>query len=230
MFYDFIILVATCSSIADIAFVVDSSGSLRYEFDKEKEFVQLLTATFDIRPEASRVGVVTFSYNAEVSIKYTDYNVKDKLIKAIRNLPLFGYTTRIDKGLQLAKEQLISKSVRERPNVPKFLILLTDGTQTQDKDAFDPVKIAEELRSMGVELFVIGIGSAINSTELNEIAGDKMNVYVATNFEELRSQGFVQKMAERTCRGNLLFHGQLSLRRQSYVLLLCLRFVGNLFQ
>ena len=127
-----------------------------------------------MRPSSSRVGIVTFSYNSELSIKYNDYHIKSDLTKAIEDLPLFGYTTRIDKGLKLAKEQLILKSIEERPNVPKILILLTDGTQTKDSDAIDPAEIAEEIRNMGVQLLVIGIGNSINSTELTSIAGDKL--------------------------------------------------------
>ena len=198
--------VPKCTSTADIAFVVDSSGSLRYNFDKEKEFVQRLTATFDVRPSSSRVGVVTFSYNAELSINYDDYHIKNDLIKAIADLPLFEYTTRIDKGFKLAKEQLISKSFKERPYIPKILILLTDGTQTKDSDTIDPTEIAEEIRSMGVQLLVIGIGNAINLTELTGIAGNKSNVYVASNFKELVSQGFVRSVSQRACQGNTSDH------------------------
>ena len=46
-----------------------------------------------------------------------------------------------------------------RVQTPKILVLLTDGSQTNDKDAEDPSMIAEEMRSHGIALLVVGIGS-----------------------------------------------------------------------
>ena len=59
---------ASCGrSTADVGFILDSSGSLRNEYDKEKQFLKQLAAAFGIKPtpDGSRAGVVTFSHRVE---------------------------------------------------------------------------------------------------------------------------------------------------------------------
>ena len=49
------------------------------------------------------------------------------------------------------------------PKTSKILVLLTDGSQTKDEDAEDPSIVADELRSHGIALVVVGIGSGNHS-------------------------------------------------------------------
>ena len=54
--------VTPCDSIADIGFVVDSSGSLRRNYGKEKAFVKTLSDSFGISADGSRAaGTYTIS-------------------------------------------------------------------------------------------------------------------------------------------------------------------------
>ena len=178
---------------------MDSSGSLRSEYHKEKKFVKLLADSFQISITGSRGSVITFSYNAELSVKLSDHHTREEFNKAVAKLPFFGYTTRIDKALHMAKHQLFKEANGARPNKPKLLVLLTDGSQTPYPDVEDPAKLSEELRKMGIKVIVIGIGASINRTELVNIAGNKTNAYVATNFDTLQSEAFVQTIASNTC-------------------------------
>lgn len=192
-----------CRNVANIGFVVDSSGSLRRDYSKEKEFVKAIAESFEISEAGSRAGVVTFSYSAELSIGMNEYKKVEDFAKAVDRIPLMGYTTRIDKALRLAKRSLMTGA---RKDAPRIVFLLTDGTQTQDADAEEPAKLAEELRRDGIRLFVIGIGKGINRDELKRIAGEGGSVgtvgsrlFFAENFDELRSSEFVQDVAKSSC-------------------------------
>ena len=79
-----------------------SSGSLRKDYGKEKNFLKVLTATFGISPSGSRAGVITFSYYTEHSIKLKDHTDLLGFNKAVDKIPVMGSTTRIDKALRLA--------------------------------------------------------------------------------------------------------------------------------
>ena len=79
--------------------------------------------------------------------------------QAVDKIPLMGYTTRIDRALRQAQKEFFTAANGGRKNVPKIIILLTDGTQSQDDDAEDPAKIAAELRGSGISTIVVGIGS-----------------------------------------------------------------------
>ena len=178
---------------------MDSSGSLRNEYHKEKEFLKIVAASFNLGPDGSRAGVITFSHNAEHSIKMKDHTDIASFDAAVDAIPLMGKTTRIDKALRLAQKELFAPENGGRPNVPEILILLTDATQTAAADAEEPGNIAEELRAAGVHTIVIGIGTGIDLHELDHMAGGDGKAFFAKTFDDLRGEEFINKLAEETC-------------------------------
>ena len=189
----------SCEAKVDVGFILDSSGSLRNQYQREKDFLKSLAATFGIKQDGSRAGVITFSYNAEHSIKLNDYDDLSSFYDAVDNIPLMGSTTRIDKALRLTQGQMFSTANGGRLGVTKILVLLTDGSQTADADAEDPGDIADELRKEGIRVLVVGIGSGVNQTELINLGGGKKNTFSAASFEELLSGEFVNKVTKTSC-------------------------------
>ena len=188
-----------CEVKVDVGFVLDSSGSLKDDYGKEKNFLKALAAIFGVSEQGARAGVVTFSFDAEHSVKLNDHYNLASFSDAVDNIPLMGYTTRIDKALRLTQSQMFSIANGGRPGVSKVVVLLTDGSQTQDAGAENPAVVAEELRSMGYKVLAVGIGSGVNSTELAHITGASANVYSAATFDELISQKFLDKINQAGC-------------------------------
>ena len=200
----FVFVVEPCINAAEIGFIVDSSGSLRRDYNKEKEFVKILADSIGIEEGGSRAGIVTFSYDAELSVKLSDFRTTAQFKEIVDKLPFMGYTTRIDKALTLAKDQLFQQSTSAGRVLPKIIFLLTDGRQTRDQDAVDPATIASEIRMhFGAKTFVIGIGRRVDPSELNQIAGDSSNVFLAKGFKQLNSASFINKVADMFCRSGL---------------------------
>ena len=162
--------------------------------------MKILASTFGVSSNASRAGVITFSYYTEHSIKLNDYQELSSFNAAVDSIPLMGSTTRIDKALRLTQKEMFSVANGGRPGVPKVLILLTDGSQTQDVGAEDPGDIAGELRKDGINIIVVGIGQGVNQTELAHIAGGDANAYSAASFDELVGSDFVNKIKNEGCR------------------------------
>ena len=189
----------SCDIVVDIGFILDSSGSLKNDYSKEKDFLKSLAATFGISANGSRAGIVTFSYYSEHSIKLNDFTDISSFIAAVDKIPLMGSTTRIDKALRLAKKEMFSLKNGGRAGIPKVLILLTDGSQTADVDAEDPALVADEFRNAGIPLIAVGIGAGVNKTELNHIAGGESNAYSADSFDELVDSSFIDTINEDTC-------------------------------
>lgn len=189
-----------CKADVDLGFILDSSGSLRNEYQKEKDFLKVLAGTFGVTDTETRAGVITFSYNSEHSIKLKDHKDIESFNDAVDKIPLMGSTTRIDKALRLTQRELFLPINGARKGIPKILVLLTDGSQTQDADAEDPGVISRELRSAGIRLIVIGIGSGVNQTELNNIAGDAKYAYTADTFDELIGSAFIDEIVSGSCR------------------------------
>ena len=139
--------------MVDVGFILDSSGSLRRDYSKEKDFLKALAATFGVSSNGSRAGVVTFSYYTEHSIKLNDHTDLASFNAAVDSIPLMGSTTRIDKALRLTQKELFSIPNGGRPGVTKVLIVLTDGSQTKDAGAEDPGDVADEIRKSGINIF-----------------------------------------------------------------------------
>ena len=170
---------------------------MRRDYNKEKRFVKILADAVGVEEGGSRAGIITFSYDAELSVDLSDFRDTSKFKAIVYKLPFMGYTTRIDKALMLAKEKLFKVSVNSRP---KIMFLLTDGRQTADPDAVDPGIVASEIRTLfDVKIFVIGIGRRVNPSELAHIAGDTANVFLAKGFPQLTSVPFVKKVAGMFC-------------------------------
>jgi hypothetical protein len=183
----------------DVAFILDSSHSLEAQYQKEKNFLKKLAAVFGVSSNGSRVGVITFSYRAELSIKLNSFTDLSSFNKAVDKIPLMNFTTRIDRALRLAQKDMFRFENGGRVGVSKLIILLTDGSQTAGGDAEDPDMIADELRNAGIVILGVGIGSAVNETELNHITGGKSNTYTAATFDSLTNNDFMHKIKNGSC-------------------------------
>jgi hypothetical protein len=88
----------TCSAKVDVGFILDSSGSLRNDYQREKDFLISLAAAFGVTQDNARASVVTFSYFSDLSIKFNDYSDIISFAGAVDAIPLMGSTTRIDRA------------------------------------------------------------------------------------------------------------------------------------
>ena len=187
----------SCQTFVDIGFILESTGSVRAEHRKAKEFLKFFAASFGISSKGTRAGVVTFSYFGELSIKLSDHSDISSFNLAVDNIKLMGSTARIDKALCLAQRKLFSLANGGRLGVPKLLILLTYSSPVQNARVGE---IADELRADGINILVVGIGRYMNATELLQIADSQQNVYITNN---LYASNFVSSTKKDTCeRGN----------------------------
>jgi hypothetical protein len=83
------------------------------------------------------------------------------------------------------------------PGIPKVLLLLTDGYS----NGINPLNPASAVRNLGVNIFSIGVGKSVSSSELNGIASDPDKDYVfrLDNFNELAD--FVDRVSSVSCSG-----------------------------
>ncbi len=146
------------------------------------------------------MGVVTFSYFSQLSIKLSDYSDTKSFSDAVETkVPLMGSQTYIDRGLITVNNELFTAANGDRKNAPNFLILLTDGKQTESYYSTNPDTHAALLRKRGVTIFAIGIGRRVDSLQLAQIAGSLDNVFTTQSFDELLQGGFTDKIISKTC-------------------------------
>uniref|UniRef100_A0A8C6R1B1 Collagen, type VI, alpha 6 n=1 Tax=Nannospalax galili TaxID=1026970 RepID=A0A8C6R1B1_NANGA len=171
---------AACRDMkADIMFLVDSSGSIGPEnFSKMKMFMKNLVSKSQIGADRVQIGVVQFSHeNKEFCLN--TFTSQSDISSAIDRMAHIGETTLTGSALTFVS-QYFSPDKGARPNVRKFLILITDG-EAQDI-VRDP---ALALRQQGVIIYSVGVFGS-NVTQLEEISGKPEMVFYVENFDILQ--------------------------------------------
>ncbi|EDL77340.1 rCG25821 [Rattus norvegicus] len=165
---------------ADIMFLVDSSGSIGLEnFSKMKVFMKNLVSKSQIGADRVQIGVVQFSHENREEFQLNTFMSQNDIANAIDQMAHIGETTLTGSALTFVS-QYFSPEKGARPNVRKFLILITDG------EAQDIVKDpAVALRKDGVIIYSVGVFGS-NVTQLEEISGKPEMVFYVENFDILQ--------------------------------------------
>lgn len=186
-----------CSAPADIALLIDVSGSMNNEginppqpitdaTEAARGFIERLN-------EEDRGGIITFATNASVVKQLSrDHEALASSVRAISIDPREEQgVTNIGAGLALAKNELsqIRFSEREKQlTARRVAILLTDGLANAPEDPGGEVyaqSIANELKDSGVTLYTIGLGGGVNETFLEALASKPSLYYQALSSDDL---------------------------------------------
>ena len=114
---------------ADVAFVVDSSRSIKQKDYKElKGILAVMVADLNIGPDAVQVGVIQFGRDALREFGLTNYTTRDELKQAIIGMQRIkgesgtNIPDAVKAGVDLLRE--------DGRNATKWLVLFTDGRST----------------------------------------------------------------------------------------------------
>lgn len=178
---------ATCNNKpADVIFMVDKSSSLGSvaNFDKELSFIARFVDGFNIGqgPRDVRVGVISFSTDAQLEFGLPSYNDKSSLLNALLNIDFSLGNTYTHKAFEVLLNQGFSTSTRPS-TVPRVGVIMTDGQSTNPYKLED---IIMKVKLKGIEIFSIGFGS-VDVTELNMMATvpDHTHVFVVDDVHTL---------------------------------------------
>ena len=117
-------LEVACQAIVDLAFIVDSSGSIsRRNWALMRKFLKEVVDEFDISPSGTHVAAVAYSTNPQVVFKFNtlqgaQLNV-DEVNKKLDRMPHQRGFTYIDRALRLADEQVFNVKDGMRRDVTK---------------------------------------------------------------------------------------------------------------
>ena len=163
----------TNSNCLDIAYVIDSSGSMGpaqgifsnpsdWESDLNNDRITQTKKSIDYMTDNDRAAVIDFDDNATLLQGLT--NNKDLLKIASGRINSDGGTN-IPCGINLALEELEKNG---RQDTKKVIVFLTDGrNSTGDGDVTDELGRANEL---GVNIYTVGLGKNADRQILQQIA------------------------------------------------------------
>jgi len=173
----------------DLNFVVDSSGSINYydntSYGKQLEFIVDVVNEFTIGPNDVQVALVLFSLEASVKWGFTEYQDKDSLIDAIRNLPYLESWTNLNDALFLTHSEVYAAGKGARADVPSVTIIITDGVDNIPEEG-TPLTLqnAEQCKSDGIWLIAVGITYGVDEERLKQITSPA-DYYFVEDFDTL---------------------------------------------
>ncbi|XP_053374160.1 uncharacterized protein LOC123531094 [Mercenaria mercenaria] len=174
---------------ADIVFVVDTSESEGNEtFEKQKSFIKSFTSKFPVGPYSYRYqfSVVTYSLEPVVHFYLGDYQDNNTIIAAAVDAieVNVGGPSFTGKALKTVNDNVFDPAVGARSSVEHYVIVLTDG---HSSDPTDTILQAAYLKSNGVKIYAIAVGSSVNHEELLEIATYPKHVFTMYTSDALQN-------------------------------------------
>jgi len=175
----------------DLNFVVDSSGSINdYDstnYGKQLEFMVDLVNKFEVGPDHVQVALVLFSLEATVEWGLTEYQDKDSLIDAIRNLRYLDSWTNLNDALFLTHSEVYKPGNGVRAGIPRVTIILTDSVDNIPEEG-TPLTLqnAEQCKIDDIWLIAIGITDEVDEERLKQITSPS-DYYFVDDFDSLTS-------------------------------------------
>ncbi|XP_019711442.1 collagen alpha-4(VI) chain-like [Hippocampus comes] len=174
------------ATVADVVFLVDSSGSIgSTDFQEVRRFLRTVVSGLNIGPDNVRVGLAQYNQDPVLEFSLLEHTNKDSLLAELGNLPFRGGSTDTGEALDFIRTQLFNESAgsRAKQGVPQIAVVITDGVSTDDV-----VQPALRLRQHEVTVFAIGVG-LVNVTELDAIANQPSEDFrfLIDNFQSLQN-------------------------------------------
>jgi Ca-activated chloride channel family protein len=169
---------------ASLAFVVDTSGSMRRENRLElvKDALRLLVPELD---EGDTIGIAAFDAEARTVLEPSPASARERILDAISRLEP-RQNTNVAAGLELGFQMAAARRLKDGTN---RVILLSDGVA--NTGVTDPEAMLERVRAQreqGIYLTCVGVGMGNHNDTLLEQLADRGNgqcVYV-DRLEEAR--------------------------------------------
>ena len=148
-------LYAASTKRLDVAFVLDSSGSIgkenfRYMLDFTRDTVKKL----DVGVDKDRVAVMTYERTPRIQISLNTYTNKYDLDYAISTIRYSGGATYTYRALEMAQNGVFARESGERPDAQNVIVILSDGRSSDIKKTLEQAQMCWK---NGTNVVVLGI-------------------------------------------------------------------------
>lgn len=190
-----------CTSLLDVMLVVDESGSIgASNYQKVRSFLGDFIKSMPVSSEDVRIGLITFATTAVTRWDLSSAKAQDPVqgSQAALSIPYTAGLTYTDRGLTMASDLLYNTQKGGRANVPKLVLVMTDGGSNLPAETSSTAKA---LREKGAIIVVLGVGSGVVDSECRNIAGCSTTTcerYLRTDWSAVAKQ--VEGIIQAACK------------------------------
>lgn len=178
----------TCFDKTDVMLVLDRSNSIDAgEMASLKSAAHSFVTALNPTTVGNHIGQTNFSTYGHFDLHLTGN--KTLVDNAINSL-VSGAFTNLMEGISYASGELADTNiVYERPAVPDFMIIITDGNPNRPVNStiarVQAKAAADSAKAAGVTIYVVGVGSDVDATYLKTIASGNDHYYPVANYASL---------------------------------------------
>ena len=162
-----------------------------------QNFVKGVANAFNISYEGTHVGVLSYSSQATMEMKFNRYYYQSDVLNAIDNIypeAKSDQGTRMDDAMEIANYELFTPTGGSRDLITKTMIVLVSD---HVGDAKIP-RILRRLKYGGVAPVAIGVGPDVRRDDLLKIA-DKKHTFSVGSYNDLIT--VAEKVVKSACEG-----------------------------
>lgn len=176
----------SCPIPMDLVFLLDSSRNAGAQgYQAQKDFVRLFYSNIAVSSSGSRVGVVSYSLQARVDVRFEDHDNSAGLHSVLTGLKYLGGSPRIDAAFNTAFVDLFTTQGGARPGVPRIMVLLTAGIASNITD-YDTLRFAvKPFKGEGIAVIAVGVGQTADLQRLRVLVDSDDLILAAPSFQRL---------------------------------------------
>ncbi|XP_074627228.1 uncharacterized protein LOC141885237 isoform X4 [Acropora palmata] len=163
----------SCQIATDLAFVLPVSSKINdTEWREVQNFVKGVANAFNISYEGTHVGVLSYSAQATMEMKFNRYFYASDVLNAIDNIypEARSYQgTRMDDAMEIANYELFTPTGGSRDQISKVMIVLVSDPVADAKSRV----LLRRLKYSGVSPVAVGVGTNVKNDDLLKIADSK---------------------------------------------------------
>lgn len=166
----------------DIVFLMDSSDEMLSDFTQVRGFVEQMVEKLTVGERKDQVSVVQYSNEPSVEFLLNTHKSQQSAADSLKTIRHKGGRSRnTGAALNYVKENVFTPSSgsRRQQGVPQTLVLLTSGRSNDDVR-----KAAENLKEIGVMMFVVGIKNA-DILEMQSISQEASHAFLAADSSDM---------------------------------------------
>ncbi|GMT18616.1 hypothetical protein PFISCL1PPCAC_9913, partial [Pristionchus fissidentatus] len=168
----------------DLIFVLDSSGSLRNQFQDEVDVIRRIIKHVTIGKDATRVMLVQFSGIQHLEFGMLKFTSRDELLGALDVLRHVSGITRIGGAFEFTRLHMTAANGVRDSSVPKVLYLLSDGrTHDYPKDNEQIEVLRRQIPNL--DIFAYGTGEYVAMPALLNYTQSAKKIVTSKNLNDL---------------------------------------------
>ena len=172
-----------CSSVIDLLFLLDTSGSTKHEYfvNHIKPFIKNIVDNMNIANDETRIAVLTWGDKPYPQFYLDDYTTKEDVKFAIEELPFSNGRTNTADALKVGRDTMFVAPKGDRSDAKNLIIVVSDGVSNINSQ--NTLIEAVKCKISGIHMITVPVGPANKETMAMASEPENKNMFMIDNYK-----------------------------------------------